>query len=337
LRSGNTRHERCDRSRLAGPEDAARDGFMVQINHVLCPVDFSDSSRRALDHAIAIATWYGSRLTVMYVHHVPMSGLALASPLAPAAMEGLVLSPAERDQLRQELRAFTPADAVKNIAVEFSVAEGDIAGEILGEAQSADMVVMGTHGRSGFEHLMLGSATEKVLRKVNSPLLTIARATADATDTIPALFHHIVAAVDFSDASLRALTFAISLAEEADAHLTLLHVIDLPQELEAWIAESEQGRTHLEQWRQASMTRLHDLVPDEARTYCHVDERVEMGQAYRQVLRVAAERRAGLIVIGAHGRGVVERMFVGSTAQHIVRQAVCPVLTIRKPLAEDLR
>jgi nucleotide-binding universal stress UspA family protein len=308
---------------------------MVQINHVLCPVDFSDFSRRALDHAIAVAKWYGCRLTVMYVHHVPLPGLALASPLAPATVEGLVLSPAQREQLQQELRTFISADALGSLAVELSIAEGDVADEILAQAQSADMVVMGTHGRSGFEHLVLGSVTEKLLRKVACPMLTIPRATADATDTVPALFHHIVAAVDFSEASLHALTFAVSLAEEADAHLTLLHVIDLPPELEAWIAESEQGRTHLEQWRQGSMKRLHGLVPDEARTYCHVDERVETGQAYRQVLRVAAERRAGLIVIGAHGRGVVERMFVGSTAQHVVRQAVCPVLTIRKPPTEE--
>lgn len=303
---------------------------MVQIDHVLCPVDFSDFSRRALDYAIAVAKWYGSRLTVMHVHHVLMPGLAFALPQKPASVEGSVLSPAEREQLQQALRAFTPAEAVGNIAVEFALAEGDVAGEILAQAQSADMVVMGTHGRSGFESLILGSAAEKVLRKVKCPLLTIPQASADATDAVPALFHHIVAAVDFSDASMRALTVAVSLAEEADAHLTLLHVIELPLELEAWVAESEQGRTHLEQWRRGTATRLHELVPDAARTYCHVDEGVETGRAYREILRVAAERRAGLIVVGAHGRGVVERMFVGSTAQHVVRRAVCPVLTIPK-------
>jgi nucleotide-binding universal stress UspA family protein len=76
-------------------------------------------------------------------------------------------------------------------------------------------------------------------------------------------------------------------------------------------------------------------VPDAARTYCHVEERVETGRAYREILRLAAERHAGLIVIGAHGRGVVERMFVGSTAQHVVRRAVCPVLTIPEAVPEQ--
>jgi nucleotide-binding universal stress UspA family protein len=184
---------------------------------------------------------------------------------------------------------------------------------------------------------MLGSVTEKVLRKAVCPLLTIPRAVPDATAPVPALCPGIVAAVDFSEASLHALRFAVSLAEEADARLTLLHVIDLSEELEAWMAGSEQGRQQLEQWRQGLLGRLHELVPDEARTYCHVVECVEAGRAHRQVLRVAAERRAGLIVVGAHGRGIVERMFVGSTAQHVVRQAVCPVLVIRKPPTKEVR
>jgi len=303
---------------------------MVEIRHVLCPVDFSDFSRRTLDHAIAVAKWYGSRLTVMYVYQVPMAGLTLASGLAPAPVEGLVLSPGDREQLRQQLKAFTPAEAVKNIPVEFCVAEGDVAAEILAEAQSADMLVMGTHGRSGFEHLVLGSATEKVLRKAVCPLLTIPRAAPDATEAVPALFHHIIAAVDFSEASMHALTFALSLAEEADAHLTLLHVVDIPRELAQWADEDQEGKRHVEQWKASALTRLRAVVPDAARVYCHVEERIETGQAYREILRVAAERHAGLVVIGAHGRGIVERMFVGSTAQHIVRQAVCPVLTLRK-------
>jgi len=111
---------------------------MVEIRHVLCPVDFSDFSRRALDHAIALAKWYGSRLSVLYVYHVPTAGMALSSlPVAPAA-EMVMLSPADREQLRQQLRAFTPADAVKNVPVEFVVAEGNVATEILAEAQRAD-------------------------------------------------------------------------------------------------------------------------------------------------------------------------------------------------------
>jgi len=302
---------------------------MIEIRRVVCPVDFSDFSRRALDYAIAVANWYGSRLSVLYVYHVPPVGTALSSlPVAPAA-ETVMLSPGDREQLRQQLRAFTPTDAVKNVPVEFLVAEGDVPTEILGEAQRADMLVLGTHGRSGFEHLVLGSVAEKVVRKAHCPVMTIPRAAPDATTAVPALFHHIVAGVDFSDASLQALKYALSLAEEADAHLTVLRVVEVPRELAEWAAESEEGKGYVERWTASALPRLHGLVPDDARVYCHIEERIETGQAYREILRVAAEQSAGLIVIGAHGHGVLDRMFFGSTAQHVVRQAVCPVLTLR--------
>jgi nucleotide-binding universal stress UspA family protein len=301
---------------------------MIEIRHILCPVDFSDLSRRALDHAIAVAKWYGSRLTVLYVYHVPTTGIALSS--LPVA-EAVLLSPADREQLRQQLKGFAPSDALKNVPVECLVAEGDVATEVLAEAETADMVVLGTHGRSGFEHLILGSVAEKVVRKAHCPVMTIPPAASDATKAVPSIFHRIVAGVDFSDASLHALKYALSLAEEADAHLTVLRVVEVPRELAEWAAESDEGKGYVKRWKELALTRLHDVVPDDVRVYCHVEERVETGQPYRELLRVAAEQSAGLIVIGAHGHNVLDRMFFGSTAQHVVRHAACPVLTIRAP------
>lgn len=295
---------------------------MIEINNVLCPVDFSDLSRRALDHATAVAKWYSAQLTLLHVHLVPKPALPPFAPEPEAFVSPM------RGQLQQSLEAWAQ-EAAKGLSTDCLVAEGDVVDEILAGAQSADMLVMGTHGRSGFEHLVLGSVAEKVLRKANCPVLTVPRAAPDATAAVPGLFHHIVAAVDFSDASQRALAFAISLAEEVDAHLTALHVIDLPDAVETWIVDSQDGRGHLERWTQGTLHRLRELVPDAIRPYCHVEELVEEGAPYREILRVAKERNAGLIVIGAHGRGIVEQAFVGSTAQHIVRQAVCPVLTVR--------
>jgi nucleotide-binding universal stress UspA family protein len=295
---------------------------VIEINNILCPVDFSDLSRRALDHAVAVAKWYSAHLTLLYVHVVPKAALPSFAP-EPEAL----VSPA-RAQLQQTLEGWAE-EAAKGMSVDCLVNEGSVADEIVVEAESADMLVMGTHGRSGFDHLVLGSVAEKVLRKANCPVLTIPRAAADATAAVPGLFHHIVAAVDFSDASQQAFAFAMSIAEEADAHLTALHVVDLPEAVETWIVDSPEGRGRLEQWKQGTLSRLRELVPDDIRPYCHVEERVEEGKPYREILRVADERSAGLIVIGAHGRGIVEQAFVGSTAQHIVRQAVCPVLTVR--------
>jgi nucleotide-binding universal stress UspA family protein len=300
----------------------------IKIGRVLCPVDFSDFSRRALDHAIAVAKWYGSRLSVLYVYHVPTPMLVPLTGLATTPVESLVLSAADREALRQQAKAFVPAEAVGDVPVDVCVAEGDVAVEILAEAATADMVVMGTHGRSGFEHLVLGSATEKVLRKATCPLLTIPRAARDATGAVPRLFHRIVAAVDFSDVSMRALAYALSLAEEADAHLTVMHVIHVPEQIALWLGRGG-GVSPVREMTDASERRLRSAVADKVRPYCHVSERVEIGEPYREILRVADEQRADLVVLGAHGQNVVERMFVGSTAQQVVRHAACPVLTVR--------
>ena len=91
------------------------------------------------------------------------------------------------------------------------------------------------------------------------------------------------------------------------------------------------GASPVRDLREAAGVRLREVVPASTRKACHLEERIETGEPYREILRVAAEQHAGLIVVGAHSKGAVERMFVGSTAQHVVRQAVCPVLTIRQP------
>jgi len=306
---------------------------MIDIRRVVCAVDFSDGSRRALTYAVDLATWYECRLAALYVHPLPLTGMALASlPAAPAVPTPAVLSPAEREELRRQIHGLVPADTARHLPVDVLVNGGDVAGEILAESRPGDLLVIGTHGRSGFERLVLGSVAEKVVRRATRPVLTVPPAAREASQAVPSLFHDIVVGIDGSEASVRALAFALSLAEEADAHLTLLQVVELPRERAEWAGESAEGKAYVARWKESATARLRDLVPQDAHVYCHVHERVETGQPYREILRVAAERRAGLVVIGAHGHGVLERLFVGSTAQHVIRQAGCPVLTVRSPV-----
>lgn len=300
---------------------------MVKIGRILCPVDFSDFSRLALDHAVAFARWYGSPLTVLHVHHVPVPAAAPLAPFAP--VEPVVLAPADHEHIRRRLAAFVPAEAQARIRLEAMVVEGDAAREILAEAESADMIVMGTHGRSGFERLVLGSVTERVLRKATCSVLTIPVSAPPAAEALPVRFHRIVAAVDFSDVSMYALRHAALLAAEVDARLTVMHVIEAPERLALWI-DRDGATSRVREWTEAAQLRLRSAVPDAVREYAHVVQRVETGCAYREILRVADDQQADLIVLGAHGRGVVDSMFVGSTAQHVVRTAACPVLTVRQ-------
>jgi len=297
----------------------------MTIDRILCPVDFSDFSRRALDYAVTLARWYGSRVTVLHVDHAPFPAVTQLAPLAP--VEPVVVTPSDLEQIRRRIAAFTPAEAQARVPVEAKAAAGDPAREILAEAASADLIVMGTHGRSGFERLVLGSVTEKVLRKATCSLLTIPLS-APPAGAVPVLFRRIVAAVDFSGVSMCALRHAASLAAEVAAHLTVMHVIEAPERLELWI-DRDQATSDVRRWTEAADRRLRSAVSDETREYAYVTQRVVTGRAYPEILRVADEQQADLIVLGAHGHGVLEAMFVGSTAQHIVRAAACPVLMVR--------
>jgi nucleotide-binding universal stress UspA family protein len=193
---------------------------------------------------------------------------------------------------------------------------------------------MGTHGRSGFERLVLGSVTEKVLRKATCPVLSVPRRVKDAVPLPPVLFKSILCATDFSDCATHALRYAMSLAQEADARLTVLHVLELLPELpyssldavRAWPQHVTEYAAEVEKDRRE---RLRAAVPESVRAYCAVETVLANGTPYRETLRVAAEQHSDLIVVGIHGRSATDLLFFGSTAQHVVRQSTCPVLTLR--------
>jgi nucleotide-binding universal stress UspA family protein len=297
---------------------------MVTISRILCAVDFSDFSRDALDHGVVLAKWYTAQLSVLHVYTLPQPVMA-----GGGVPSNLLTSPPTREEVIEEVRRFcAPSLTAFDQDVEIAVKEGNAAKEIAREAErsTADLLILGTHGRTGFERLFLGSVTEKVLRSTRVPVLTIPPAV--RTPGSP-LYKTILCALDFSDASLRALEYALSLARQADARLIVLHVIenilgDLSAERLGHLTLSEYRR-HLEE---DAATQLKAVIPDEARVWSTPVERIEKGRAYAEILRVAAEERVELIVIGVQGRGALNRMLFGSTTQRVIAQAGCPVLTL---------
>jgi len=295
---------------------------MPDITHVLCPVDFSDTSQHALDHAGAIASWYDARLTVLYVFaNVPTMDVP-----------PLVLEDADRARLIASLKEMARR-VPDTVPTAFRIEEAEsVHEEVLAQivATHADLLVLGTHGRSGFQHLFLGSVTEKVIRQAPCPTLVVPPRAPDVSPDAPAQFKQILCAVDFSDSSLSALAYALTLAEESDARLTLLHVIEMPPELREnpMAPDFDVDRIHAAAEAEAQR-RLRDLVPEAARTYCTIDTAVVEGRAYRRVLRHAVEQKSDLIVMGVHGRGALDLLLFGSTTHHVIRAAVCPVLIVR--------
>jgi nucleotide-binding universal stress UspA family protein len=297
---------------------------MAEIRRILCPVDLSEISRHALDHALAIANWYDARVTVFHVFSVPQ----LPMPPPPGMAEDLPeLRPPQPAAVADDVRRFAGLTAAARADV--VVVEGRPVREILDQAERlpADLLVMGTHGRSGFETLFLGSVTEKVLRSTHVPVLTVPPP-AERVETV--IYQTILCPIEFSDPSTRALEYALTLAEETGARLILLHVVELLVDASQF---SEVGHFSLPEYQrhleENARARLRSSVPEEARVWCTPVERVMTGKAYRVILDVAEQEHAELIVMGVHGKGALNRWLFGSTTQHVIRGARCPVLTLR--------
>ena len=282
------------------------------IRQILCPTDFSETARRAIAHATAIARWYGASLTVLHV--CDSSG----------AMIG---------RIREQIAASCAEATASGVPVHVFVDPGRPAAAIVDRAASmaADLIVIGTHGAGGFEHLVLGSVAEKVLRKAGCAVLTVPPHAGGSA--LP--FKRILCAVDFSAWSLRAFELAQSLARESGAALTALSVIEWPwQEPPAPVfAElpAEQAAA-LGEYRRyvedAALQRLTSLVAEAAGGIV-AEPRIAHGKPAAQILQAATDLSADLIVIGVHGRNALDLRVFGSTSNHVVRQAACPVLTLR--------
>ena len=302
---------------------------MTKIRHILCPVDLSDPSLRALQHASALAGWYESSLTALYVDTtLPIEGASDFEDfaIAPSA----VVEAGRSTTAARDLRTFVGRASCRTAVNAVVEESSSIDTAILESARrlSADLIVMGTHGRLGVQRLLLGSVAEKVLRSSPCPVMVVPPHDSVLPSTVS--FTHIVCAMDFSESSLAGLRWALSLAEEADAHLSLLHVIEVPPELRVSAIVADRNLDELRAAFDAdTLARLRSLIPAHAAEFCSVETATAQGAAGHAILQFAAERKADLIVMGAQGHGPLERWIFGSKTRDVVSGATCPVLTVR--------
>jgi nucleotide-binding universal stress UspA family protein len=304
----------------------------INIQRILCPIDFSETSRHALDHAAALARWYEAQISLLYVH--PVLAITSMSPGLPL-MPGVMLTPVDRAAVAASLEAFAKDEVGAGLSMTREVLEGNAASEIATYAREHGMqlIVLGTHGRSGFERLAMGSVAEKVLRTAECPVLTVPPRVPDRVPVPAALFRHVLCAIDFSPCSMEALSYATSIAQEGGGTLTVLYVAELlPDDigpLTGDFVDASPFRDYLVRAQAERTARLEAAVPATVREFCTVETLMAPGKPYREILRVAANKDTDLIVLGVHGHNPFDRLFFGSTAQHVVRAARCPVLTVR--------
>jgi CPA2 family monovalent cation:H+ antiporter-2 len=296
---------------------------MRNIQQILCPIDLSDASHHALDHARALAQWYKAKITALHVcNPIVMPPMEF---VAVGAMSPPVLTDDERANARQDVLEFIGGERDDTSVV---IESGQAAPGILKVAADlpADLIVIGTHGIGGFEHLLLGSVTEKVLRKTACPVLTVPPR-ARMTSRLP--FKRVLCPVDFSDSSLAALELALSLAQEGDAELTILHVFERSADEEPLANRPIVAPEYQREVEAEFTARLHALVPQNVGNACRPQARTSHGKPYREILGIATEDQVDLIVMGVHGRNALDVMMFGSTTNQVVRRATCPVLTLR--------
>jgi len=294
--------------------------LMLEISLILCPVDFSEFSLRAYRYTLSLAEHYRSKLVVQHI-----------AELSPYPYADYVASQGDyqefcralREGGQQKLQEFVKKHAHDEIQPELVVHEGVPADSILSFAQArkADLIVMGTHGRRGFDRLVLGSVTDRVMRTAPCPVLAISKLPQDfiAAGEERRHVHHlnrILFCTDFSGNAGRALTYAISATAEYDAELTLLHVLDVP------------GPVKTEEAIATAREQLDKLIPLAERNTLRTKTAVRIGEPYQQIIQFALEAQIDMVVMGVSGRGALDRAVFGSTTYRVIQLGPCPVLAV---------
>lgn len=286
----------------------------IQLENIVFATDFSNTAQAALPFAAEIAQRFDAKLFV--VHAKTPENYALPAVELWAAINAQLEE--DTDQLKQTLHNQFP-----NVPFEVFTAEGGVWGVVKAVAQNkkADLIVVGTSGRCGIGKSVLGSVAEEIRRRATCPVLTVGPHS-PAEPPREAKFKKIVYATDFGEGSHEAAAFAVALAEEHQAHLTLLHVIREPK---------AEGLVPTDELETGALDRLRALVTGEAGLWCEPKAVVRQGVPAEKILEVAKREKADLIVLGIRKFSVVvlATHLAGAVAHQVVAQAPCPVLTIR--------
>ena len=295
---------------------------MLEIKLILCPIDFSEFSVRAYHHALSLAEHYQAKLVAQHVVELwrhPSASFAASAGLYEEFEQAL------RESGNKQLQEFVKNHTHDEIQPELVVQQGIAPDSILtfAQAQKTDVIVMGTHGRRGFDRLMLGSVTDRVMRRAPCPVLAVGKQShdsmaADEERHQPRHLSRILFCTDFSENSERALNYAISATAEYDAELTLLHVL-----------EGVSSPVKAEEAMAAAGERLDKLIPREGRKTLKIKTAVRIGKPYWQIIQLALEAQIDLVTMGVHGRGELDLAVFGSTTYRVMQLGSCPVLAVR--------
>ncbi len=284
----------------------------ITLKNILFATDFSTASDAAAPIAIEIAQRYGAKVYGVHVNR--FDDYTAAAPNAWAAMAEAAEKETKEDAGRLN-------GLLQGIEHEVVISEGNIWEVVsnLIKEKEIDLVVLGTRGRTGLGKTILGSVAEQILRQSPCPVLTVGPHVNLWSDEY-AKMREILYATDLAADFPIAAPYAVSLAQENQAHLVLLHVIENPKPGD--LVDSQEGVN-------LKARKLQQLVAEQAGLWCEPTYVVEQGPAAEKILDVAKRRHTDLIVMGARpAKGLATHLNIG-TVHNVVSQATCPVLTVR--------
>jgi nucleotide-binding universal stress UspA family protein len=304
------------------------------FKNLLCTTDLSDFSNAAVYYGAALARVFEATVHLCHVIDLPIvsvHGEAFAYP--PDYVQTL-----EEDALRQMETLMQPLPVKWKPHVEMGAIVHTVSG-LVGTTQ-ADLVVSASHGRSGLKRLLLGSVTEQLLRTIRCPLLIVTapentgnelslkKIMPDSIETFR--LKKILVGTDFSWDSANAVTYGISLAQDFQAELHLVHVVEPFAYSDALMPDPMTAAVQSD--LNALLTaRLESLVPAEALNWCDVKTSCLAGKPYEELVKYAVLHAFDLIILGIRGRGLVETLLLGSTTDRVIRRVSCPVLAVGPP------
>jgi len=290
----------------------------IHFERVLCPIGLAADSDESLRYGVALAKAYGAKLFLM--HCLDTNGERAADR---RHLTG---------KLRELLAKHVRQPASNGVETEIVITEGEAQVAIAREAaqRQIDLIVMRSRRRP-YAAALLGSTAESVYRTAPCPILITHPREREwaGTTTNEVALQRVLVAHDFSTDSELALSYGLSLAQEYQAELYLLHVV--PPRAKPETPEAAYLPFGIDSFFGEAAKRLQSALPDETHLWCNVKHAVRQGQPYREVLAYAEEQNIDLICMGASGTGFGMRALFGSNADRVLRQAPCPVL-ISRPL-----
>jgi nucleotide-binding universal stress UspA family protein len=290
---------------------------MLNVNRILLPTDFSKTARRALSFAAHLADRHGATLHILHVR----------TPADERTQPPGVESPTTQDELAECARRAAEGlgdptateghhdvSMVQDRVVAESVPEAVVE---YAEAHEVDLVVMGTARRTGLRTLFPQSTASAVVRHAPCPVFTVL----DEPEIVPGPIDRIFVGYDFSESAQEAVRYGEVLADLYGADLSLVHVVRelmVPMEYEV-----EMPDVDVEAVKARAKTALEDVSEHEHNVL------VSTGHPARRLVELAEDHDADLLVIATHGRTGLRRVLLGSVAEQVIRQAPCPVFTVK--------